>query len=59
MPLERTDPVRRIDGDDIGVLEPGEGLILAEQFRRDFQGHRPVGKRDLTGQEHAAERPAA
>ena len=46
-------------GDDVRVLEPGQGLGLVPLGRRDLQGHEPPPQAGLAGEEDAGERPAA
>ena len=57
--LERPDAVERVDRDDIGVLELGQGLGLAEDVAGDLQRHRPAAEVRLPGEVDPAERPAA
>ena len=47
--------VDRVDGDDVGVLQLGECLRLAEELGRDFQRHEAVGQVPLLGEVHPAE----
>ena len=57
--LERAPPVDRVDRDDVGVLQLGQGLRLAGQGRGHLDD-RPAGRPgQVAGQEHPAERPAA
>ena len=49
----------RVDGDDVGVLQPGERLRLARAVAGDLQRHRPVRELTLLGQEDAGEGPPA
>src|SRR5262249_2515342 len=57
--VQRRAGVQRIDGDDVGVLQPGQPLRLAQGLGGDLQGHEPVGQVTLSGQVDAAERAAA
>src|SRR6266849_2459104 len=51
--------VGRIDWDNVGVLELGEGLGFGKKVRGDFQGDMPAGQILLLGQEHASKCPSA
>ena len=57
-PGGRVGPVR-VDGDDVRVLEPGQGLRLARAGARDLHRHRPVGQLPLLGAEDPGERAPA
>ncbi len=47
-----------MDGHDVRVLEPGEGLRLARPAPRHLQGDGPIGQLALPRQEDPGERPA-
>ena len=48
--------VDRVDGNDVGVLKPGQGLRFLAQGPRNL-GHGPVGQAELLGQIDPCERP--
>ncbi len=55
-------PLILVDGEnryDVGVLQPGQGVVLAPLGGGDLQDHRPAGQVRLLREVHPGERPAA
>jgi hypothetical protein len=48
-----------VDGDDVGVLKPGEGRGFSSDVGRHLEGHGAVGEAALAGKEHPPEGAAA